>query len=111
MTEQNITIGSAHVELGTAFRESADDQIRRVAAKYLHNLTMAAVHIAREGLSYHCSVTMQMGGLNAFVAEGTGKDVPAAFRTALSRVEKQLRRTKRAVREDKTNQPDRIATA
>jgi hypothetical protein len=37
--------------------------------------------------------------------------VPIAFRTALSKAGKQLRRTKRALREDKQHLPDRIASA
>ncbi|MDB5591206.1 HPF/RaiA family ribosome-associated protein [Enterovirga sp.] len=111
MSDQNITVGSAHVDLGEAFRDSARTQIRAVAAKYLGDLTMAGVHVAREGISYRCSVTMQMGALNTMVAEATGKEVPVAFRAALSKVEKQLRRTKRALREDKLQLPDRMATA
>lgn len=111
MSEQDITIGSAHVELGDAFRESARARITEVAAKYLGHLTTASVHVAREGASYRCSVTIQMGGLEAKSAEATAKDVPLAFRTALGKVEKQLRRTKRALREDKPHRPDRMTTA
>jgi ribosomal subunit interface protein len=111
MSDENITVGSAHVDLGSAFREEAKERIREVAKKYLGDLTMASVHVAHEGSLYRCSVNMQMGGHPIVSGEATAKDVPLAFRTALGKVGKQLRRTKRLLREDRPNQPDRMATA
>jgi ribosomal subunit interface protein len=111
MTDENITIGSAHVELGSSFREDAQRRIREVAHKYLGGLTIASVHLASEGTSFRCSVNMQMGGNKQASAEASAPDVPLAFQAALSKVSKQLRRTKRLQRDDKPGQPDRIATA
>lgn len=111
MSDENITVGSHQVELGSAFRDDAKQQILEVAKKYLGDLTMASVHVAHEGASYRCSVNMQMGGQKFVTGEGVEKSVPLAFRTALGRAAKQLRRTKRLLREDRQNQPDRIATA
>jgi ribosomal subunit interface protein len=111
MSDENITVESHHVDLGVRFREQAQDQIRKVAKKYLGDLTMASVHVTAEGTRYRCSVNMQMGGYALMTGEGKGTDVPMAFRTALSKVGKQLRRAKRLLREDKTNRPVRMATA
>lgn len=111
MTDENITVGSAHVELGERFSQQAQDQIRKLAKKYLGNLTMASVHVAREGARYRCSVNMQMGGYSLMTGEANGTDVPMAFRTALSKVSKQLRRAKRMLREGRAHQPERIVTA
>jgi ribosomal subunit interface protein len=111
MSDQNITVGSAHVDLGSAFREHAQEEIREVAKKYLGDLTMASVHVAREGAFYRCSVNIQMGGHNMVTGEAQGDEVPQAFRAALSKAAKQLRRTKRLLREDRPNIPERIITA
>ncbi len=111
MSDENITVGSAHVDLGSDFREQAQQRIQEVAKKYLGDLTMASVHVAREGTSYRCSVNMQMGGQSIMSGEAQARDVPLAFRTALGKVEKQLRRTKRELREDKQNRPGRATTA
>lgn len=111
MSDENITVGSQDVDLGARFREQAQEQIVKVAKKYLGNLTQASVHVAHEGRNYRCSVTMQLGGHNLTTGEAKGKDVPLAFRTALGKVSKQLRRAKRLLREDRANQPDRVATA
>ena len=111
MNDETITIGSAHVDLGASFRDQAQTRILEVAKKYLGDLTMASVHVAREGGDYRCSVNMQMAGNGMMSAEALGPDVPLAFRTALQKVEKQLRRTKRLLREDRVHQSDRIVTA
>jgi ribosomal subunit interface protein len=111
MSDENITVGSAQIDLGSRFREQAQEQIRKLAKKYLGDLTMASVHVDREGTRYRCSVNMQMGGYNQMVAEAKGTDVPMAFRSALGKVSKQLRRAKRLLREDRQNRPARIATA
>lgn len=110
MSDENITIGSPNVDLGTRFRDQAQDQIRKLAKKYLGNLTMASVHIAQEGSRYRCSVSMKMGGFNLVTAEAKGMDAPMAFRTALGKVSKQLRRAKRLIREDRASRPERILT-
>ena len=111
MSDENITVGSAHVDLGTHFRESAQQRIRDLAKKYLGDLTMASVHVAHEGTLYRCSVNIQMGGYNQVSAEAKAKSVPLAFRTALTKASKQLRRAKRLLREDRPNQPERMNTA
>ena len=95
MSDENITVGSAHVDLGARFREQAQDQIKKLAKKYLGDLTMASVHVAREGTRYRCSVNIQMGGFSLVTGEAKGTDVPMAFRTAVGKVSKQLRRAKR----------------
>jgi len=111
MTNGTITVGSAHLELGESFRDQAQRRIQEAANKYLGNLVTASVHVAREGGDFRCSVNMQMGGQGMMSAEALGESVPRAFRAALNKVEKQLRRTKRLQREDRAHQPDRIITA
>ncbi|HYF56993.1 MAG TPA: ribosome-associated translation inhibitor RaiA [Salinarimonas sp.] len=106
MSEENITVGSANVSLGTAFPDSAREQIRQVAEKYFGDLTTASVHVTKEGTSFRCSVNIRMGGLRIMSGEAQAREVPLAFRGALDKVEKQLRRTKRELREDKPRPPE-----
>jgi ribosomal subunit interface protein len=111
MMNGTITVGSAHLDLGESFREDAQQRIRDATNKYLGNLVSASVHVAREGGDFRCSVNMQMSGQDTMSAEAVAENVPLAFRTALNKVEKQMRRTKRLQREDRAHQPDRIITA
>ena len=111
MSDENITVGSAHVDLSPNFREGAQQRIREVAKKYLGDLTLASVHVAHEGAMYRCSVNMQMRGHNLVTGEAMARDVPLAFRTALGKLQKQLRRTKRLLREDRVHRPSKVNTA
>jgi ribosomal subunit interface protein len=70
-------------------------------------LNTASIHFNREGITYRCSVNMQMGGLPMKSAEARDKDIYVAFNAALEKVAKQLRRTKREVREDKGERVDK----
>jgi ribosomal subunit interface protein len=106
MGEENITVGSANVSLGSAFPDLAKQQIREVAEKYFGDLTTASVHVSKEGTSFRCSVNIRMGALRMMSAEAQAKEVPLAFRGALVKVEKQLRRTKRELRENKPRPPE-----
>lgn len=102
-----ITVGSSNIDLGDALRAHVRDEITAAAGKYLQNLTAAAAHFAHEGAEYRCSVTVQIGALPRMAAEAQNKDPYAAFNQALEKVAKQMRRAKRAVREDKPVRADK----
>ncbi len=107
--DRNITVQSSNVDLGSSLPEHARESILRVAGKYFGRLNTAAVHFNREGITYRCTVNMQMGALPMKSGEARDKDIYVAFNTALEKVAKQLRRTKREVREDKGERVDKEA--
>jgi ribosomal subunit interface protein len=98
--DTNITIGSANIDLGDSLRTHAEQAIRKVAGKYFGRLTVGSAHFNREGLDYRCSVNLQMGGLPMVTGEAEARDILLAFDNALSKAAKQLRRSKRELRED-----------
>jgi ribosomal subunit interface protein len=102
-----ITAKSSSVDLSDAFRDHARQGIIRVASKYFGHLNSASVHVGREGSLFRCSVNIQMGALKMMSAEAQDKDCYAAFKAALEKVEKQLRRAKRELREDKAIRVDK----
>ncbi len=102
-----ITVQSANVHLGDRLPDHARESILRVASKYFGKLNAASTHFTREGITYRCSVNIQMGGLPTKSAEATDKDIYLAFNAALAKVAKQLRRTKRQLREDKAARTDK----
>jgi ribosomal subunit interface protein len=105
--DKAITIQSSNVHLGNRLPAYARESILRVASKYFGRLNTASVHFSREGISYRCSVNMQMSGLPMKSAEAIDKDIYLAFNAALAKVGKQLRRTKRELREDKPERTDK----
>ncbi len=107
--DKDITVQSSNVDLGSSLPGHARESILRVASKYFGRLNTASVHFNREGITYRCSVNMQMGALPMKSGEARDKDIYVAFNTALNKVAKQLRRTKREVREDKAERVDKDA--
>src|SRR5215213_2941182 len=105
--DKNITVQSSSIDLGSSLPGHVRDSVLRVASKYFGRLNTASVHFNREGITYRCSVNMQMGGLPMKSAEARDKDIYVAFNAALEKVGKQLRRTKREVREDKGERVDK----
>ena len=105
--DKAITIQSSNLHLGNRLPDYARESILRVASKYFGRLNTAAVHFTKEGITYRCSVNMQMGALPMKSAEGKGSDIYLAFNTALNKVAKQLRRSKRELREDKPERVDK----
>jgi ribosomal subunit interface protein len=107
--ENSILVQSSTVDLGDMFPEYARKNIRQVAGKYFGRLSSASVHVTREGITYRCTVNMQMGALKTMSGESKNKDLYAAFRAALQKTAKQLRRSKRELREDKAERLDKDA--
>jgi len=107
--DKNIAVQSSNIDLGANLPSHARDSILKVASKYFGRLNAASVHFNREGITYRCTVNMQMGALPVKSAEATEKDIYVAFNSALDKVAKQLRRTKREMREDKGERVDKDA--
>src|SRR5215213_3930997 len=105
--DKNITVQSSSIDLGSSLPDHARESILRVASKYFGRLNTASVHFNREGITYRCSVNVQMGALPMKSAEARDKDIYLAFNAALNKIAKQLRRTKRALREDKGERVDK----
>ena len=101
--DRSISVQSSNVDLGAALPTHARQAILRVAGKYFGRLHAAAVHFTREGQTYRCTVNMQMGALRMRSAEAKKSDIYAA----LEKVATQLRRTKRAVRDEKGERTDK----
>ena len=105
-----ISVQSSNVDLGDTFRDHAKQSIARAAGKYFGRLNTASVHVNREGPLFRCTVNIQMGALRMMSAEAQHKDCYLAFKGALEKVEKQLRRAKRELREDKPTRVDKDMT-
>jgi ribosomal subunit interface protein len=103
----SILVQSSNVDLGDNFPDYAKTNIRQVASKYFGHLSMASVHVTREGITYRCTVNIQMGALKMMSGEAKDKDLYTAFRAALQKTAKQLRRSKRELREDKAARTDK----
>lgn len=96
-----VTVRSSAVDLGDVLPERVQAAVARVTSKYFDNLTAATVYFSREGLDFRCTVNVQVGSMPILTGEARHLDPYQSFDIALEKVAKQLRRRKRALREDK----------
>ncbi|HEU5020102.1 MAG TPA: ribosome-associated translation inhibitor RaiA [Pseudolabrys sp.] len=99
--ESVILVKSSNIELGRALPAWVRRRIARIASKYFARLNAASVYLSREGRSYRCTILIDIGALKIVTGEGYGFNCYLAFHGALRKVAKQLRRMKRALRDDK----------
>jgi ribosomal subunit interface protein len=105
--DRTILVQSSTIDLGDVLPDYARTSILQLAGKYFGHLNTASVHFTREGITYRCTVNVQVGALKVMSGEAKSTDIYAAFRLALERVAKQLRRAKRELREDKAERLDK----
>ncbi len=101
-----ITVSGHQVDVGDALRGHATAQLRGIASKYFGRAEDIAVTFSRTGKGgFGCSIRVHAGRNLYFDGEGENAEAAVAFNQALERVAKQLRRRKRALREDKHQNP------
>ena len=105
--DRTILVQSSTIDLGDVLPDYARTSILQLAGKYFGHLNTASVHFNRDCTMYRCTVNVQMGALKMMSGVAKSTDIYAAFRLALERVAKQLRRAKRELREDKAERVDK----
>ena len=101
-----IAVSGHQVDVGDGLRTYATEQLTGVAAKYFGGAEDIAVTFSRTGKGgFSCSIRVHSGRGLYFDGHADHAEAHAAFNQALERVAKQLRRRKRALREDKPVNP------
>lgn len=105
--DEELHVQSSNVEIGAALTEHCRQKMLRMGSKYFGKITSANAHFRHEGQAFAASVRFKPGGLKDYAAESVHRDPYRAFNDACEKVAKQLRRTKRMLREDKAHRPER----
>ena len=106
----NIKISGRQVDLGDALRAHVEERMGEIAGKYFTDALDCQVVFSREGSGFRCDSTIHIGhGIEA-VARGEAQDIYASFDAGGARLEKQLRRFKRRLR-DHRDRADAAAPA
>lgn len=99
--EPVIAVIGDGIDVGQALEKRARRSIVRMTEKYIGHLIGANVYFNRDGLLFRSTVNMQMGGLGFVTSEASHQNCHRALQAALDKAEKQLRRMKRRLRDDK----------
>lgn len=99
-----IIISGQQTEVGEALRAHATEQLRRLSAKYFGDAEDITATFSRSEKKHGFACNIRVRAGRGLLFDGQGDDPAnayAAFALALERVDKQMRRQKRALREDK----------
>ncbi len=92
-------ISGMQIDVGKALRKHVEKELFAVVEKYAKRATDAHVRFSREGHDFACEVVVHLStGLTA-QAHGHANDIHAAFDQANERMDKQLRRYKRRLKD------------
>lgn len=95
-----VLISGKHVDVGAAFSSHIESELQASVKKYFEHAVAANVVMSKLRHSFSASIVVNDGtGSHQLIkASGEGGDAYAAFDQALIRVEKQLRRYKRKIK-------------
>jgi ribosomal subunit interface protein len=94
----NVRVSGKQIEIGEALPEKVRLRLESVITKYFDGGADATVVFSREGSGFRADGTLHLDSGIVQKAEGIGKDVHVAFDDMVIRLEKQLRRYKRRLK-------------
>lgn len=94
-----IAVTGHQIEIGDALKKHVDDRLEHGVSKYFGDPLEAQVKFSREGDLFRAHVSVHVG--KDLFAEGQADhaDIYGSFNDAAEHVEKQLRRSKRRLRD------------
>ncbi len=99
----HIQVKGKQVEVGAALTEHVERALAASVSKYFDRPVNATVTFSRDAHAFRCDAQVHLAtGLTA-ASRGTALDCYAAFEQAAERIEKQLRRYKRRLRDHHQN--------
>ncbi len=95
----HIQVSGKHMDVGEALTSTVEDRLLEVVSKYSERPVEGNVTFSKDGHEFVCDASVHLStGLHT-QAKGRAADVYDCFESALSRMEKQLRRYKRRLKD------------
>lgn len=94
-----VTITGHRVEIKASVRGYIEERLSSTLAKYSDRTVNAQTTLSRDGREYECHCSAHLATGKVAHAHGEGKSVNSAFDQALERLEKQVRRYARKLRD------------
>ncbi|WP_341756613.1 MULTISPECIES: ribosome hibernation-promoting factor, HPF/YfiA family [unclassified Candidatus Tisiphia] len=91
-----ISVSGQHISIGNSLQDYVKSRTKQVAEKYFSTIISANVHFSKQGFQLVCDIVVNDGTGRHIILKGNAAsdDIYSAFDTALSRLEKQLRKYK-----------------
>jgi ribosomal subunit interface protein len=92
-------VSGKHIDIGDALRTHVEDRLAEAVTKYFERPVDAQVVFSRDGHGFKCDSSVHLPtGLTA-KAQATHADIYGAFEGSAERIEKQIRRYKRRLKD------------
>lgn len=95
----HIQVNGKHIDVGESLTAHVEDQLAAAVSKYFDRPADAVVTFSKDGHNFRCDSTVHLAtGLKA-QSSATASDIYAAFDQGADRIEKQIRRYKRRLKD------------
>ena len=105
-----LQINGKHLDLGDAMRSHVGDRLEDLTGKYVGRATEAIVTFSRDAHQFVCDASLHLSTGMSTQARGRANEIYAAFDSAADKMEKQLRRYKRRLKDHHRDRTDPIET-
>lgn len=103
-----VKISGKQIDVGDALSTHVEDRLVDAVSKYSERPVDGHVVFSRDGAGFKCDASVHLStGLTA-KAQGQNHDIYACFDATIEKVEKQLRRYKRRLKDHHQARPERI---
>lgn len=96
-------ISGHQIEIGAALQTHVEDQLGAVTEKYAGRPTDANVVFSKSGSEFVCEATVHLSTGLTCAAKASAHEIYAAFDSACEKMDKQLRRNKRRLKDHHRN--------
>jgi len=104
-----IQVNGKHIDVGDALRSHVVETVDATVRKYSERPVEAVVTFSREGHGFRCDLSAHLStGLTA-KASSHANEIYACFDSGVDRIEKQLRRYKRRLKDHHKTRPEPIS--
>ncbi len=104
-------ISGKQIDIGEALRAHVTTELGTAVAKYAGRPTEAVVVFSRQGHEFHCESTVHLSTGMTAQAKGHASEIYAAFDSCREKMEKQLRRYKRRLKDHQRDRAEPVEFA
>ncbi len=95
----SLRISGKHIEISDAYRTHVESRVGAIVGKYFDGGFSGRVVLERDGGGYRVDCALHLDSGLDLQAEGRGHEIYPTFEQAAERIEKQMRRYKRRLKE------------
>ncbi len=94
----NVQINGKHIDIGISLNSHAESKIRELVLKYSKSATDTSITFSKDRYEYFCDISIHLATGMTVQAKGKATDIYDSFENSLEKINKQIRRYKRRLK-------------